>query len=548
MENNMYKSRKDELDDFWDLEALIPNSAKKQVYEPKIKITEPVEIELVDKQDPRENLYSDQKFSGERDTLISRYVNPVSTYGKRSSDPICEYDIKDSLIHRVRVYQWQSEYNYYEKFCEQAEKLYDVEGKECPRVEFFSYMPQYNQLSRSQLEFYFWWRSCARIGKFIDVDYSYILLYAFEIINLSDNHDVKFLQEQLFSLWLSYRDRYPRLDKLLPEWIFDFSLINKLSAPKGRFPLSIITNNCGTAEFYVSATNDNPDKYINAILIWCSSYDYRKSRYYDGENKKLYDKYIPEALKEALTFSVSKGDGNLLGSFGYGDSKATRESYVGALCSYKRKRKIEIEFCSFSRSHELRYLVGDIVKFIENKLRAYLDIKSRLTVYSLSLELSSFLNNYLATVLPPKTRTARRKVVDEYEANYEIPRKPLSLRDAIKIENESWETTKTLVEAFVAETHESVGDSAIKPNGAQTNVETDSLSSRLGELYGYLLALYRKDDNTRKKEIERICALEDTIVDRINEITTDYIGDIIIDNDGSDFYVLEDYADMIEEK
>lgn len=541
MENTDKRSRKDELDDFWDFRDLVPE--RKKISRPAQK---PVTVDVVDTSISfSEDSFEEQRISADASTLIKRYVIDDAP-SVREAAPESEYEPENSLIHKVKVYTHKSTYDYYERFRETAEKLYHIEGKECPKVPYFSYVPQYNQMSREQLEFYFWWRSCARDGRYIDTEYSYILLYAFEIINVCSEHGAEFLRDQLFSLWLAYREDYPRLDKLLPEWVVDLCLINGIGAPKGRFPLGAISNNCGTAEFYVSAVSGNSDKYINSILTWCCSYDYKKSRYYQGENAPLYDKYVPQVLKEALLYSSGADEHKLMGGFGYSDSKATREAYVGALCSYRRKKRIEIEFCSFSRSHELRYLVGDIVKCIENKLRAYLGIKSRLTVYSLSLELSSFINGYMENILPPKKKARQIKDVSEFEKKYELPQKELSISDAMKIEDASWETTRALVEAF-SDT-DAQEDIPTPVENFEESISSDdySLRGRLGELYDYLLALYRKDREACDSFVKKSGAIEETIVDRINEICTDHMGDIIIDGESGGWYVIEDYADMIQ--
>ena len=425
------RSRKEELDDFWSFDDLLPKKRERSIasVNTTYKKTEPVDVSSpsgrVNSQNPQ-NSFSDQKIS------FSRFS---ATQQKRPEPtPELEYEPEGSLIHKVKIFRWESSYNYYEQFRVWCEKMFSIEGKECAHVPYFSYVPQYNQLDRDQLAFYFWWRTSARRGKFIDADYSYILLYVFETINLSGEHDYAALRDTLFGIWLAYRERYVRLDKLLSEWIFDFCMIHRLPPPKGKIPIGATDRTCGTAEFYVSAVSSDPDKYVSALLTFCSSYDYRKSKFYEGEHAAIYDRYVPSALRVALDFLSERG--SLLGDVGYGDSRASREAYVGALCSCSAKRRIEIEFCSFSRSHELRYLVGDIVKYTENIIRSYIGVKSRLSVYSITPELSATITEHLKNVLPPKSRTAAKKQeTSEFEKFYEPVHKEFSLADAKRIED-----------------------------------------------------------------------------------------------------------------
>ncbi len=535
-------SRKKELDDFWSFDDLLPKKRQSESQNTKVntayKKTEPVEISsAVHTQATAQNSFSDQKISF--GSNLPKRTAPV---------PDFEYEPEGSLIHKVRVYRWESNYNYYEQFRVWTEKIFALEGKECTHVPYFSYVPQYNQLGRDQLAFYLWWRTCARRGKYIDADYSYVLLYIFETINLSGEHDYAALRDVLFGIWMAYRERYVRLDKLLSEWIFDFCMIHRLSPPKGRIPIGATDRTCGTAEFYVSAVSGDTDKYVLALLNYCTSYDYRKSKFYEGENAALYDRYVPSALRVAL--DVVSGGEDMLGDVGgYGDSKASREAYVGALCSCVAKKRIEIEFCSFSRSHELRYLVGDIVKYTENIIRSYIGVKSKLSVYSVSSELGDAISAHLKNVLPSKRRIVHKQIeTSEFEKLYEAPKKEFSLADAKRIEDESWQTTKILIEAFDGDKEEEKNEIELVEKGKATDVgqeETSELASALGELCEYVRALLLCDNEKKKNALLTLRRSEAVIVDKVNETAADVMGDVIIDGDEGGYFIIEDYEENL---
>lgn len=554
------KKRKEELDDFWSFDDLLPKKKQSTSQGADYKRAEPVEVSSEAKTSApngtQKTLYSDQPigFNGENNGAERRYISlsDDSRTVRKTPEPETEYAPEASLIHKVRIYRWESRYNYYEQFRLCAEKFFSVEGRPAPHVPFFSYVPQYNQLGREQLEFYFWWRTCARRGEFLDADYSYILLYVYETINLSGAHDYTVLRDILFGIWMAYRDRYARLDAILGDWIFDFCMIHRLPPPKGKIPLGAIGKTCGTAEFFVSAAGTESDKYVGALLTYCTSYDYRKSKFYEGEHAAIYDRYVPSALRACLEH-LSK-NGKVLGSLSYGDSKASREAYTGALCSYTAKRRIEIEFCSFSRSHELRYLVGDIVKYAENIIRSYIGVKSRLTVFSVPTELEEIIKTRLKNELPPKTRAwAKKEEAHEFDKLYEPVKKELSISDAAKIENDSWETTRILVEAFEDEKEELLPISQpeetekIKDNSEQTYTETEEVEmSAFGEYGGYICALLKNDGAARRNEISLLARSEMVIADKINEIAVDVIGDIVIEEgDAGGFEIIEDYRDTL---
>ena len=91
--------------------------------------------------------------------------------------------------------------------------------------------------------------------------------------------------------------------------------------------------------------------------------------------------------------------------------------------------------------------MGDVVNYAENKIRAHISVKSRLTVYSLPNDLREVIDLYFVNNLPNVRRIVKKQSKpEEYEALYDLPRKKLDLHNADKIEQESWNTTKELVE------------------------------------------------------------------------------------------------------
>jgi hypothetical protein len=94
-------------------------------------------------------------------------------------EPVLTYKPHHPLLGEVRIYPWRSSFNFYERFCHIADALFARHGTPCHAVPFFSYMPQYDQMSRAQLDWYLYWRDCVRNGEYPDTDYSYIFLYLF---------------------------------------------------------------------------------------------------------------------------------------------------------------------------------------------------------------------------------------------------------------------------------------------------------------------------------------------------------------------------------
>ncbi|MGM9684281.1 MAG: TerB N-terminal domain-containing protein [Eubacteriales bacterium] len=575
--NENGKTDKERLDDFWKLDDLIPDKKRSKYIDSTPREVHPTLVDSPEKEVSSENLFSDSPLTGNAGgTLVRRYISSEGA-APAAPAPEYEYEPENSLIHRVRIYTWQSKYRYYEQFCREAESLSEREGTPCGRVPFFSYVPQYDQLNRDQLAYYLWWRMCAERGEYIDADYSYILLYAFEVINLPPSRDAALLRDRLCGVWTAYRKKYPKLDRLFSEWIFDFCMINRLPAPSVDFPDLDISYSCGPAEFFVKTSGKDAGAYASALLTHCSSYNYKKSKFYTVENAALYDGFIERALVCSLE-AMSAG-GKLLGGLVSCDSRAGREAYAGALCSYKNKKRIEIEFCSFSRSHELRFLIGDVVKYSENKLRTCLGIKSKLTVFSLNAEITALIDSLAESMLPKRKRTERSAAEDEFEKNYAVPLRPLSLERAKEIEDESWETTRSLVEAFEDDGGDEpsekcspetvpakIGEDLTvpRPDGSHVTdmdishvadispvteafrtAESPHSGDGFGELTGYLLAVLNSDTATQAAECARLGCMPESAADRINERAIELFGDIIIEDCDGSPVIIEEYRSEV---
>ena len=553
MDRDEQKKRDEELDRFWDIDALIPK--KRAVH--YAKDTDTTEIVL---DAPPSNMEKPAPRSipipKDGDRPSPRFIPPhTAEEQSKKPTPDEEYTPENALIRSVRLYRWKSNYRYYETFVRDALKLLTVKGQECPRVPFFSYVPMYGQMSRAQLEWYLWWRENFQNGVCLETDYSYVLLYAYELINLSGKLDAARSQSLLSDLWIHYRATYRQLDSYLPEWICDYSLIHRLPPPaqiSGAL-LSEVMSHCNLKEFYVPSGGE--DGYLRALLAFCSNYDYRKSKFCTDERAEVFDRVVTEALR-AVTRHLSR-DGQLFSVAGMDDSKMVRDAFTGALCSYRAKRRIEVEFCSFSRSHELRYFITDVVKYTENQLRAAWGIRSRLSVYALSVPIRELLDATVERLMPKRVQTvtkANRDADAPYERLYELPRKELSLTDAAEIERLSWETTERLVDAFedLDETPKTVPASPIPapmpcvPDETVTD-DADTLKNAMQSYLGFLQAVYDGDGAGQKNTARAANLPLEVLADEVNGLAAEHMGDILLEETDGVYSVIEDYREILAE-
>lgn len=540
--------RLSDLDRFWDLSKLVPKAPSPSTKNtPRPHQTEGVEISVAD-------TLRGKAEDREQGSVLTREIPSRSSDTRLSNTsltPVGAYEPVDSLIHRVELKKWKCNYAYYGEFLADAIRYMDRQGEECEAVPFFSYVPQYNQLNESQLSYYFWFRQCAREGVYLPADLSYVQLYIYELINLGDRLDPQKVQDQLVGIWNAYGEKYPAITVKLADWICDYSLIHRLPPPKeGRSRL--IAKVIALKEFFIPMPRGDVEGCARSLLRYCNSYDYKTSKFATPENLPLFDRHVHGVLLCAVRYYSA--DGRLLSGLGSEDSSLCRDAYAGALCVADEKYRIEVQYCSFSRSNELRFLVGDVVKYAENKLRAYLGIKSRMTVYSIPSELTRLIDEYFLRELPKRTPPKKEQEKQAYEALYELPRKSLSLADAQRIERESWDTTRELVDAFEESKEETEAPVPVPspepketPPQAKTE-ESDGWRPLLGDLFLVLLQTAKGDKRAIDSYARKVGSLADVIAEQINEIAWDRMGDAVLEECDGGYALMEEYREELTEE
>ena len=525
-------SKKEELDAFWNISDLIPRRSDNNIR--RSKSTDIIEV--------TSNIVVSKDKENESDTVIKRYIlphNESSELSIRSQyEEIESYMPDNSLIHKVTVKKQKTAYNYYGTFLKNAIEYMEVGGNFCEYIPFFSYVPQYDQMNRAQRDYYFWFRENAKNGVYIKTDQGYLSLYIFELLNLGKRLDTKKTQYILMSLWNEYNQTFPAISSKLADWICDYSLLHHLSPPI-NISSNIIKKVVSLKEFYISLPQGDLKRCAGTLMCYCSSYDHRTSKFYTDQNKDLFDRHITEVLIIAIKYYSQ--DGKILSGINFGDSTISRDVYVGAICVADERFRIDVSYCSFSRSNELRFFVGDIIRYAENKLRAYLGIKSKMTVYSVTVELRKLLDEYFVSALPPKRKLKTTMEKHDYDVLYDVPIKPLSLSEAARIEAGSWETTQELISAF----EDDEGSVPTIEDGTGNIEKTDNTEDDVDVFKKYrstIIALINGNNNAISELSNKIGKMADSIVDEINEIAYDAFGDLLIEDDGiGNYTVIEDY-------
>ncbi len=465
----------------------------------------------------------------------------VSSQIKREKIPqndtllLDSYDFQDSLIKNVKIYNWPSKYSFYERFSLDARRYFDMSFSEVQPVRYYSYMPSYAQMSQKQREWYFYWRSCIRNKKYLPTDSSYILLYIYEIINLPELIPAEQGIVLLIDIWEKYRKSYTKLDKYMAEWVCDYCLINNIPLPRERMALILpeIIEASIFKQFYLGA--DNTDRFALLLLEKQSSYRWRKSRYITDENREIFEKHIRNAFCYAVN-RIALSDGRFDGqSDRLVVKKTMRDSFGGSLCAYNVKRKIEVEYFDLQNIGDISFIVSDMVKHCENRVRAYLGIRARLGIQNLTEQHKNILNEYFDKFLPaPYYEKTKKKTYEEYVVTEEIKPFEVSFSKAKEIEKASWAVTDKLVDEEVVEE---------QPAVEQKSIESESLDIARQAL------LYILEDNTEKfiETANESYMMPETLAECVNELCFEVLGDIGIEERDGKYVVIPEYEQEIRQ-
>ena len=489
----------------------------------------------------------------------------VARASRPTAEPIDEYEPEGGLIKRVRIMQWPSRYSFYEQFRFDAKRYADVKGHECAEVDFFSYTPQYRQMSKTQLEYYFWWRENARRGVWLPASFSYVLLYVYEIINLRGVIPPEDGVHSLCAVWIAYRDKHKVLDKYLSEWLADYCLINRQPVPREQLApiLPAVLEAATLKEFYMTGDGDGIS--AETWMDLSSDYHWQKSKFaLEEKTANDYKRHMPAAVGYVI-----ERRGDLFSGGSMREAVVSRDAFCGSLCAHNVKCRIDIEYLSHVRSRELRSTLTEIVKYAENRLRFCLGIKARLRVGGIPDDIKALVDEYFTREFPETAyqtkKAARAANIDGVEGNdydgsmYDALSVGIDPESAAELERASWASTELLTDTEVEVEVDEMTDDAAKEEvkhvettapdvGADNGADSasDSIFARLDEDAGEFLRLVMANGDQSAFCRER-GLYADEVASRINDVASDIIGDIILEAgaDGS-YTIIEDYIDDIK--
>ena len=484
-------------------------------------------------------------------------------------------------------------------FVLQGEFLAD-ETDDFPRNAFCGMpTPMYAAMSVSQLRTYLTWRTDARRGIYRQTDKSYVLLYAYELLNKIGVLSSADAFGRLVDLWNGC-EFAGYLNDLMPRWLKDFYAFNNIS---DVYPdINAYLKSAKETGEDIAAEDILGKNYRNKLdfLAENSAYDIKKSSFYNEDTAMLLntacekvlaalDKYFTEKdidfgallcgqLKK--DFSWKPFDGALVNTDRMDGFHAVRISAAENYCI----RRGEPVFEHFAFMPQ-KGVIGYILKSVEARLRADTgykrkivpsenmlinDLKNRekILVAVTDRQFNSVIANAVDDFCRENALFAQKKSPKISEDFVQYTKKDISidLTKLEKIREQSEETAKKLIvedapdEDFIemasAKIADEEFDEKISEYSALSEVtevqNATDLPDDIPEEWRNFFSALTSDERSLLAEMsvgesaEAFCRakglLPETVFEGINSKAMEYVLDIVIDNGE----IIPDYIDIIK--
>lgn len=577
-------------DDFWNLDEFVKKGTPRGNCTQKHfsrESTSSVEIEV-----PYENSNTTARFSdislSQRDmnenTTITRFIPPRNDSVFAEKHVLFEYSPENPLIKSVKICSNKPDDSLFVQdnlFIRERRAYLNKTVGEQPYVSYYSYSPRYSNMSRAQLKWYLWWRENARNGIFLKTDESYIVLFVYELAATGDNEDKEKALDMLCTILENYseKDINVVIRMMIRDVICDFCLIHALPSPIQKLSGldRQLLSSAPLPELFVDLSENNKMKSAGFICSNLSLYDYKRSKLYTDENADLFKKAIGGALLDMISNAQAFGAITSFTEGMYGCITSERKPFTRMVNIVNRNVKIEITYYQLSN---LQNPITDAVRYSENKLREHIGSKSKLHILSINPHVQRTIDVYFEKNYPPLPVYDRRRraakaedEVNEYEKLYDVPKTEISPQRALEIEQESWNTTKILTEAFSDEytvDHPPSDNNDFKDNHCEyvtptldaSTISTDipaevdpgissnasqvflQIKNILGKKADFITLCFDRSLHEQRHFASSLGFSTDELADMINETAVDIFGDIILDNDGGAYRIIDDYTDI----
>ncbi|MEF2965355.1 TerB N-terminal domain-containing protein [Paenibacillus sp. M1] len=300
-----------------------------------------------------------------------------------------------------RELDWRENFRYISREQQFVQKGRELEQQSVDYAEFVpfqTYWPTYDQMQPLQLRWYLYWRGEVRSERYPDTDLSYLFVYLYELIHGIGWSAPPEGYELMNRVWRAYRQRYPKLDGYVREWLFDFALVFGLEMPSPE-PIPKLPRNLSYELKELEWKRRfaaEPLSLSWEMILPLIDYEVEKSRFYAGEGRAELRNYVPKTVALVDGYLAKSAGTKLIDRFKAKEQTVTRYLFRSAVYDhelYGRTRTVNVR--PVSDNPPLRAYLTQLVRFTENKLRELKGFKGKLRGIEIEPEVERLISRFL---------------------------------------------------------------------------------------------------------------------------------------------------------
>lgn len=301
----------------------------------------------------------------------------------------------------TRELDWERSFRYLsreQQFVETARELVWETAETAVFVPFQNYWPTYEQMNPQQKRWYLYWRGKVRAERYPDTDLSYLFVYLYELIHGFGWSVPTQGAELMRRVWLGYRERYPKLDGYIREWMYDFAVVFRLEQPDlGRMKKIARTLSPEVQELeWKRRLLAEPIDLNWELLRPLIDYEVEKSKFYTKEGRKEISHFAPKVVALADGLVRKRTGKRLLELYLPPEKKVQRFLFRSAVYDHEMYGRTTVVVTQSISGHiPLRRFLTQLVRLTENKLRELTGVKGKLRGVEVDADIELLVTRYL---------------------------------------------------------------------------------------------------------------------------------------------------------
>lgn len=335
-------------------------------------------------------------------------------------------------------------------FFSDMEKYAKKMGTNSEFISFIEYQPSYAAMNEQQADWYFYWRSQAQNGNYLQTDLSYIKLHSYELLSGYGWENASEGLDKLNQLWTHFRESYPEMDEYFPSWMFDFATLHHLDYHfplEAGIPLPLQGAICDAV--IDRHRRETPLKLPFSLIFALCDYNVMGSKFYKDGKETLIQEAIPRVITLADAALWKQSGKGILETYGPANAKLQAYyPYTGVHCMDSEK-KIELNVRGYLSCDKLRGYLTELVRYSENILRELYHCNGRLRGVTPDGSIASFVKEFLEKEYSPDKKEApvvRVAIELDFENIDRLRNQSDAVRDALEVTVDAGTTKESLTD------------------------------------------------------------------------------------------------------